>query len=57
MSFKSPYQKSTGKTVHRKSRKARYSATIGYLKGRSQSEYRRTTVSFEPAKAPGRGAY
>lgn len=31
MSFTKPYQKSTGKTVHRASRKARFSATRGFL--------------------------
>lgn len=33
LSFKKPYQKSKGKTVHRASRKAKFSATVGYLKG------------------------
>jgi hypothetical protein len=31
MSFSKPYQKSTGKTVHRSSRKANGSATVGFL--------------------------
>lgn len=32
MSFRKPYQKSGSKTVHRSSRKAKFSATVGFLK-------------------------
>jgi hypothetical protein len=31
VSFSKPYQKSGSKTVHRSSRKAKFSATVGYL--------------------------
>lgn len=45
MSFKKPYQASKGKVVHRASRKAKPSATVGFLKPK---RYRKSKQAEPP---------
>lgn len=53
MSFSKPYQKSGSKTVHRASRKAKFSATVGFF---NPKRYRESKVSDDESRPAQREA-